>query len=350
LEGAPGKKVSFWQRKITLLVLVWAIILLLWFGVRKAVLGSVFKWYFVDGGTISFSFFPNVIIYMQKVLLPSNLTVVPYLKDMSFFYGIIVAMALAVGIIFSKQKRSAMVWFGLSWYIVFLLPSCLGAEVVHEYRIYIPFLGIILLLLETDLVKKLFTMGSKGLVFGMVIIISLAMTTFYYSDSFKDRFIYWKKAVKDSPRLPLAHANLGAMYYLDGEMEPAAYEYYKALYLSPEQKMIHSNLGLIFLRQGRWAEAEAEFLMEITDNPRYADAYYNLALLRYRQSRPQEARQLVLKALEIDPDLVEGYQILADDHYKEGDQKEAERYFNEIEKRKASRFQESLQKKFPDGI
>jgi hypothetical protein len=226
-----------------------------------------------------------VIIYAGKLLLPFNLSVMAYMRDSSPVYGFLALVFVAALLIFSKRKRSSHIIFGSVWFILFLLPAFVYSDpsgfgdYVYEHRIYLPAIGFIVILLETDLIKELDLEKVRPLFICGLIIAALSLMTFIHCGDFSDKMSFYESAVRTSPHSPLAHKNLGAMYYLDGLMDKSEFETEKAIALNPSEPMAHNNLGLVYMNKGMFKQAESEILKEISINPDYADAYSNLSLV-----------------------------------------------------------------------
>ncbi len=127
-------------------------------------------------------------------------------------------------------------------------------------------------------------------------------TTLVYSSNFQDRIAFWQNAVQNSPDYPLAQRNLGAMLYLDGQIDAAKPYYQKALALNPLEPMAHNNLGLIAAHQGNAAEAEQQYKDELVINPNYDAAHFNLGLLYYNLKQYDKAKTEWEATLRINPD------------------------------------------------
>jgi tetratricopeptide (TPR) repeat protein len=281
-----------------------------------------------------------VVLYVGKMLLPFNLSVLPISQDSSLIYGVVTLAIVLVFLIFTKNRRYGYILFGASWLILFLLPSFVFSDpsrfigvALYEHRIYLPLIGFIILLMETDLVRNNIDIKKKGLVLGLLIIIAFSAMTFIHCRDFKNRANFWESAVKTSPHHPLAHRNLGAMYYLDGNLDKAEPEYKKALELNPYEPMAHNNLALIYMRKNRLKEAEQEFTKELKINPYYDNAYFNYGLLCARQGRWGDAAALWKRTLEINPDHIEACEYLALYYYDQGDFHLARHYVAELQKR-----------------
>jgi tetratricopeptide (TPR) repeat protein len=260
---------------------------------------------------------PALLLYLGKIFFPLNLCVLPILRDSHLWFGIAAFVLIATLILFAQHKNYKVMAFGGLWFLSFLFFSLVRSTSLLipadflEHRLYLPIIGLIIILAQLKPFPYLQKRNvAAALLFTIYFCIFVAINI-VYTQNFKNRLSFWQNAIKHSPHSPLAHANMGAMYYLEGKKEAASYEYQQALSLNPRQEMVHNNLGLILMHEGKGLRAEEEFLVEIAINPRYADVYYNFGLLRYRQGRQEEAYQLMKKTLEISPSHAGAQEFLA---------------------------------------
>lgn len=245
--------------------------------------------------------FPSTAAYVGKIFFPFNLSVFPVLKDISLKYGIIAVILVILLLYLSKTRNNKSAVFGLVWFAAFLSPSLLYPAHLSETRIYLPFIGFLLCLMEIDF-GGIFRLNSIGLKVASVLIISLfSIKTILHSRNFKDRLSFWKQAVESSPSHAFNHNNLGSMYYLDGDFHEAEFYWKKAIEINPGERLVHNNLGLIYMNRGDFKNAEAEYLKELEINPLYDNVYFNMGLLCYRQGDLPGAQALWKKAVELNP-------------------------------------------------
>jgi protein O-mannosyl-transferase len=300
LSGRPKKQ---WR------VLLWPffgslVIGCLWFFVRRALLTGPAL--LTTGNLVGSLFNPAAfLLYFGKAVFPFNLAPLPTLLDSAPAYGFSAAVAIFALLLFAGKKRRGLALFGLLWFILFLLPGLVFSDpslftgvALYEHRLYLPLIGVIILLLE----------GARGRAerkvywaAGAAVIIVFSLLTFIHLDIFHDRLSFWQAAAEASPHHPLAHRNLGAMYYLAGELGPAEREYQRTLQLNPAEPMVHNNLGLVYMNTGRMKQAEEEFVQELRLNPNYDNALFNLGLLYAREGRFELARACWEKTLQVNP-------------------------------------------------
>lgn len=278
---------------------------------------------------------PAVVQFIGKIFLPFNLSVLPIIEDTTFVYGIIAILLLFFLLFFTKKKRLKYILFGFGWFLVFLLPSFIrpNTDIVAdfiEHRVYVPIIGIMIILLETDFIKRINWNKKNTTYIAYTIIFILSLMTMMHSRVFVDRISFWENAVKYSPHYPLTHRNLGAMRYLDGDLLNAEIEFKEALKLNKDEFMAHSNLGLVYANTGRAKEAEEEYKKEIEINPYYDNVYYNLGLLYWQQGKKDQAIIYWKKTLEVNPDYMDAIQALAVYYYDNNDYTRSLPYMAEL--------------------
>ena len=265
---------------------------------------------------------PALIQFAGKAVLPVNLTVLPTMVDTTCVYGAVVVCVAGILAGFRVVRHLPMQWgrllFGVAWFAGFLLLSFVRPEGTRipdfvEHRAYVPVFGAILVLLELAPWTLLPARAARAWVpaTAVAVIAVFAGATLYHQRHFVNRMAFWRDAAAHSPQLPLAHLNLGAMDYLDGNLVDAWGEYQKVLELNPTEAKVHNNLGLILAAQGNSIEAEKEYLREIAINPSYADAHYNLGLLYARVNLPDAAKEQWRIALQCDPNHRDARAMLA---------------------------------------
>lgn len=250
--------------------------------------------------------FPATLQLIGKIVFPFNLSVLPIIQDTTFIFGIIAVIFLGMAIYFSQEKRWNYLIFGGIWFFVFLLPSFIrpNTEIVAdfiEHRIYLPIIGFFIIILEIDWIKKINFKKKIPLFVSVGIILFFIVLTVSHLPNFKDRMAFWRNARENSPHSPLAHRNLGAMYFLDGKMNEAEEEFKESLKLNPKEQMAHNNLGLIYMNRGNLEEAEKEYDKELENNPTYDNAYLNKGILYYKLGKFYEAIDAWKMALKINP-------------------------------------------------
>ena len=326
------------SRKTGLLGLGWSASLAVWLWLRHAALVNPIKTTVGDMALSAWRSLPALVPFAGKIVLPFNLAVLPVLPDASFLYGSVAFAVLAWAMLVSRGQSWPRVAFGLAWFLLFLLPSFVRpdpAAIVDlgEHRLYLPMIGAIVLLCELDWVRARAAAPRAAPYAAGLGLALLAALAWRHSGDFKDRLHFWRSAAATSPHSPLAHRNLGAMYYLDGRPDLAEPEYLRALELNAREPMAHNNLGLIYMQRGKLQAAEREYRQELAVNPDYDNAFFNFGLLCYAQGRFSEAEDLWKRTLQSNPDYIDAYRDLALLYYQRKDFTQARAYAELLQKR-----------------
>ncbi|MBI5883755.1 MAG: tetratricopeptide repeat protein [Elusimicrobia bacterium] len=316
----------------------WLVVLAAWFLLRRSALDDPIP---IGPGAALSSLranLPGVVQLLGKVFLPFNLSGLPNMKDTAMGWGWAGLAAVLAAVLTTRGLAWKRVLFGLLWFAAFLAPSMLlqstsMAGVVAEKRLYAPVVGIFLILLETNFARGIASGAGWAPTVGALALLVHGTVAFSYSRSYRDRMSFWTRTASASPRLPLARRNLGAMYFLDGDLVRAEREFLAALALNPVEPMVRNNLGLIYMQRGRLEEAEEQFLLELEYYPRYANALFNLGLLYMNQGKVKEPEELWAKALSINPDHLDLHVALAALYYNHGRKNEALAVINEMRRK-----------------
>lgn len=329
------KKVSLDRMPVAF---AWLFILGIWYLLRSIALQNPIKYTVSEALSSIQNGLPAILIDLGKIFLPINLSVLPIIQDSTLVWGILSFAALVVSLILSKKRNNSLILFGAVWFLVFLVPSFIRPDATYvpdflEHRVYLPIVGLFIILSQIDFVKN-FDFSSKNTlkIFGALVAIFL-LINYIHTWVFRDKLSFWQSAVATSPHHPLAHKNLGAMYYLDGKLDKAEEEAIKSLDLNPDETLAHNNLGLIYMQRGEFDKAEAEYKKELEINPGYDNALFNYGLLLYREDKKDEAEKMWLETLKVNPDYVDAMRNLFVLYYQAGDKQKASLFYNDLQRR-----------------
>jgi len=328
--------------KFLYLFIGWIVGLIFWFFLRgQALGGGVVNMPMAQAVRSVFGALPAMFLYIGKIFFPFNLSVLPVLQDSTLAYGIIATLLVTAVIFLNRRSLNwADIIFGSFWFLVFLIPASLQpdkqiAQLFIEHRLYLPIIGFIIIFLEIYLsAQKDRPSGSRRLWASLfvLVIISFSAINFFHSRVFADRISFWQNAADNSPHSPLAHRNLGAMYWLDGRADEAGKEYEQALKLNPNEPMAHNNLGLIYAQKGDFENAVREYEAELKIDPYYGNALYNLGLAYWTMGKKESAAEKWKETIAVDPDYFNAYRSLIV-FYQEGGQKDqADKLLSELQR------------------
>lgn len=316
----------------------WAFVIAVWYVARKFALQGSHEMTVFDMARSLWLYAPAIIQLIGKAILPFNLSVFPTIRGTTILYGITAVALLAVLIRRSKDKRASMVVFGLVWCILFILPSLTrpSSSIVNdllEHRFYLSFIGLIIILLETDLVRRFSWRKKSSVAVAAIILVAFSVMTVLRSGDFRDRRRFWTKAVISAPGALYPNLFMGYVCYLENDLWRAEKFVERALKIEPLAIRGHYYLGLIYMEREKYIDAAKEFRKEIALYPYYANAYVSLGAVYYKEGKKLEAQGLWNRALDMDPDNLTALRNLAIFYGEEQDRAKALFYVRELEKR-----------------
>ncbi|MBK6481864.1 MAG: tetratricopeptide repeat protein [Chitinophagaceae bacterium] len=260
----------------------WLLAFILWYYVRS--LATLKEEQMQFGSVLAAlpSRLPVIVQYFGKIILPLNLNVFPITKDTSNVYGLIAVALIAAGLFFSKDRNNKIVIAGIGTFLLFLVPVLLVPASLNdqdfEHRLYLPIVGVLLLLTQTILFRN--NINDKTIFFGGIgMCLVLAIINFNHQGKFKDANTFWTEAVKGSPNSAYANMMLGARLSETDSIKSE--QYMKAAHaLNPDEKYLNYYLGKMALDKDSIPEAEAYFLKEIKKSA-YYECYFHMARIAF---------------------------------------------------------------------
>ena len=238
---------------------------------------------------------------------------------------------------FQVNGPAPHVWLtlvGLLWFLGFILPSFIRpndlivADFI-EHRMYVPIVGMFIVLLKHDFWEKI-RLSRKSLVaICGVIVLVFGVKNVTYQQNFKNRLSFWQNAAQNSPHSPLARRNLGVMYYFDQRYTEALEQYNLSAALNPHEPMVHNNIGVLLMQQGKLDAAAKEFLEELKLNPQYDNAMFNLGLVYYQMNNKDGAAELWEETARINPGYLDAYRNLII-YYQKKENADRAQYYSDI--------------------
>jgi len=193
----------------------------------------------------------------------------------------------------------------------------------------LPLAGVLLFVLDNRPVRTINLRNSRAVMVAGALAAVFFIASFVHIRVFSDRFSFWNNAVQTSPSHAYNYNTLGAMYFMEGDLEKASGLFSKALELNPGEFQANGNMGLVLMQQGRVHEAAAFYRKEIAVNPGYDNVYYNYGLLFYNQGKTDSALLMWEKTVEVNPRYVDAYQALIQVYRDLGRQADLERIGNQ---------------------
>jgi tetratricopeptide (TPR) repeat protein len=249
----------------------------------------------------------------------------PFFEVWATITGLVCLAAVIYGIMkFSRQNEKLAVW-GLVWFFAFTVPPMffrahiigIGFE-YFEYRSYIPFIGILLVL--GVLAARL----PHGYTFPKLLKIVIPITLLYtalayaHTSDFADPMSFYSTAVKSNPQNVFALSERGSAYLKENNVDRAVADYDTAIKLEPEFSTPYYNKGAMYRYMQDHQQAEYYFSLALKYDTLHTEArnpaeasYYNLSLEKLSLKKYDEVLTICTGALEKYPAYSGFYNIIA---------------------------------------
>lgn len=331
------KEKNFWRREMFYKYLpaaVWlAVGLAAYFGLRFMVLGQEYflkaetsmvenPLKFAAAGPRLITALNILALYLKKSFWPlglcsdysyNQLPVLYNFFNAGTLIGAAVLFLTAVGIFLAKRApiislAAAFFFFGFLPAANLIFPT---GTIMGERLAYFPSVGLSLLLAYG--INAVFWLWDKNIIRYLAAIIFVGLAGFYGAVSFlragdwltEERL--FKSAARCAPNSVLSRSNLGAIYYLNGDLAAAKRELLAAQKIYDNYPKGVNNLGLVYWKEGDLKTAQELFLKALSSRYPYYGAYENLALLSLEQGKIKEARLWLMMFYSGDKASVDNY-------------------------------------------
>ena len=252
----------------------WAACYAVWFAARAAALSTHDH---PAGGDMAGGFMsrlPVMVQYLGKVFFPVNLSVFPLQVDTVYYYGIAAVIVLGVLLAMNRHTDKRLLLGGFCLFFLFLAPTFIIPKSINtqtfEYRMYIPMVGILLLLSQTPLLQN--RLPDKQLfIGGIVVCCVLAIVNFRYQQSFADPLSFWTQAEQSAPHSAYAKMMLSAR--IDDPVRGDQL-FLEAYHTDPNERMLNYIYGVRLQAKDSIPESERYLLAEKKKTGYYECDFY----------------------------------------------------------------------------
>ncbi|MFH0752960.1 MAG: tetratricopeptide repeat protein [Candidatus Omnitrophota bacterium] len=292
---------SFSTARVIFAVTAWIGILTVYFLVRMLALG-------IDSGIAGTSVWtsflqnlPTVLIYLGKWFFPYKLSVFPVLENANYLSGIVVMLTLFCLLwtleVLRNKKRAC---FAAVWFLSFIVIGLPLSTAMHEYRLYLPSVGLLLVIASFPFLLRIPVRIFWGM--GVGIVFLLAMANMDYSKLYANPLVFWSHAVMDAPDNAFVHNNLGAVYGFRKDLMMAEHYYKRAIEINPNEPLVHGNLANVYLARQSLDMAVEEYIEELRVVPTSYSANFSLGSIFYTRGDMKRAVIFLERASQINPD------------------------------------------------
>jgi tetratricopeptide (TPR) repeat protein len=217
---------------------------------------------------------------------------------------------LAAVTLLAVVKRKGRPWLlvGWLWYLGMLLPVIGIVQVGFAARadrfVYLPFIGIYLLIASAglELVRRFPRLQRPMIIAGLGIAVVLAGVSWRQVAVWSDSESVFRHALAVTERNALAHSNLGALLFEDGDTDGAVTELRAAIAIDDTVPQYHHNLGFALESRGNLGQAVVAYQRALAIAPNDFDSNYQLANALFQLEDYERAIEHYRRALEIRPD------------------------------------------------
>jgi len=264
-----------------------------------------------------------------------------------------ISLIALTAIVIVRRKQNPYLLVGWLWYLVMLIPVIgivqVGLQGHADRYTYLPQIGldIALVWLIWDLTKSCLPRRSASAKAGRpqkiglsaaaaIVLITLSSLSWKQTTHWRDTEALWRHTLAVTPDSDVAHAGLGGILFVRGQIDesidhyeralrlrdgnvaahfglgralaakqktdPAIFHFQKALSIQPDNIGASNDLGVMFASKGEIREAISAWQQSLLFDPDNADAANNIAWVRATATDPdlrdgREALELAQRAL-----------------------------------------------------
>jgi len=220
--------------------------------------------------------------------------------DQGAIFGL-AALLLAVAAAIYYRRRFALASYGFLAFLLLLAPTSSFvpiADVVAERRVYLPFIGLLLVVVEFARRWKAPPTRVAATLAGILAV--MAVVTYNRSAVWGDAETLWKDAVSKSPHKARPHVQLGFLYFTEQHCAAALPEFEAAAKYERPTYPLLVDWGMDYECLGRHDEA-IDRLRRATLHRGDADTWSMVAWACLRAGRNDEAAQALDTAERLNP-------------------------------------------------
>ena len=225
-------------------------------------------------------------LYLGNALFPFKQGIMPLIVDISIWPAIMASLLIVMLIVTKRIDNLGYFLMGLGWFFYFLaIPVWAGVNgngEQYEHRMYLPMMGLAFAGIQLNTFNGLDGGFRKN---GVKVLIGLVLLVFgtkqvLRSQVYRSDFSFARAAVTESPSIAFLHNMVGVEYQKIGDFKTAQEEFEKAIALKPNQ-MFYANLGAVYLLEKELDPALKNYSIAIALNPKVGEYYFKRSLIYY---------------------------------------------------------------------
>lgn len=214
--------------------------------------------------------------------------------------GLLSLLALGIAAWYYR-RRFPLASYGFFTFLLLLAPTSSVvpiADPIAEHRLYLPMIGLLLVVVEA---LRRWKIGTRALVGTLAAALVLTAGLCYQRNRvWGDEIALWEDAVAKSPRKARAHFQLAFVYFQHGRCDAALQHYQTVAQLSKPDFRLLVDWAVAYDCQGRWQEA-IEKLRQAASLSANAHVYSLMGMVYAKQGKRTEALQALETAAKLNP-------------------------------------------------
>ncbi|HXP34024.1 MAG TPA: tetratricopeptide repeat protein [Chthoniobacterales bacterium] len=250
--------------------------------------------------------------YVRQMCFPVDL--IPFylhpenrLEIWRFVLAVIVVVAVTA-IVFVRRRPNPYLIVGWFWYLVMLIPVIgivqVGLQGHADRYTYLPQIGldIALVWLIWDLTKSWRQQKILLSAAAAIVLLTLSILSWKQTMHWRDTETLWRHTLTVTPDSDVAHAGLGGILFVRGQIEESIDHYESALRLRDGNTAAHFGLGRALAAKQKTDAAIFHFQKALSIQPDYIGASNDLGVLFASKGEIKEAIAAWEQSLSFDPD------------------------------------------------
>jgi protein O-mannosyl-transferase len=252
-----------------------------------------------------------LLTYARMFILPygqnldPDIPVSQGLLDYGAVFGLIVLLAVTLAA-WIYRKRFPLASFGVFVFLLLIAPTSSVVpirDVLAERRVYLPFVGLILIVVE--FLRRMEYRQMMGTVAAILAVCTVL--TYQRSEVWSTSLALWKDTVEKSPRKMRPRFQLAFAQYQGGQCPVAAQNFEASSRLDVPDYRLYVDWGNALDCAGRENDAANAYNSAIQIHPEMAEAYVGLSAVYGKQRKFDEALKTLATAQAIDPNIAQIY-------------------------------------------
>jgi len=206
-----------------------------------------------------------------------------------------VVLILVTLIAFVRRRQNPYLIVGWLWYLIMLAPVIgivqVGLQGHADRYTYLPQIGLYIAVvwLVLDLTNRLRAQKIVLTGSGAIIVVALSILSWKQTTYWRDTETLWRHTLAVTPNSDVAHAGLGGILFVRGQIDAAIDHYESALRLRDGNVAAHFGLGQALAAKEKTDEAIFHFRKALEIQPDYVAASNDLGRLLAGKGEIKEA-------------------------------------------------------------